>query len=107
MNWKKAGGYAVASDCGQYFINWAHVMGALVFSAVAGSTIAPLLQVVAQRRLPPGRIGLLFALEPVFALAFALTLGAERFAVRWWTGAALILSAVVLVEWRAAASARS
>ncbi len=39
MNWKKAGGYAVASDCGQYFINWAHVMGALVFSAVAGSTI--------------------------------------------------------------------
>ena len=77
------------------------------YLAVAGSTIAPLLQVIAQRRLPPGRIGLLFALEPVFALAFALTLGAERFAVRWWAGAALILTAVVLVEWRAAASARS
>lgn len=75
------------------------------YLAVAGSTIAPLLQVLAQRRLPPGRVGLLFALEPVFALVFALTLGAERFEARWWAGAGLILGAVVLVEWRAAASA--
>jgi len=80
--------------------------GRFGYLAIAGSTIAPLLQVLAQRRLSPGRIGLLFALEPVFALVFALTLGAERFAAQWWLGAALILSAVVLVEWRAAASAR-
>ncbi len=72
------------------------------YLAVAGSSVAPLLQVQAQRRLPPGRVGLLFALEPVFALLVALTLGAERFAPRWWAGAALILVAVVLVEWRAA-----
>lgn len=76
------------------------------YLALAGSALAPLLQVLAQRRLPPGRVGLLFALEPVFALAFAITLGAERFEARWWLGATLILSAVVLVEWRAAASAR-
>lgn len=76
------------------------------YLAVAGSTLAPLLQVLAQRRLPPGRVGLLFALEPVFALAYALTLGAERFEARWWAGAGLILFAVVLVEWRAAVSAR-
>lgn len=75
------------------------------YLAIAGSTLAPLLQVLAQRRLPPGRIGLLFALEPVFALLFALTIGAERFEPRWWLGAGLILSAVVRVEWRAAASA--
>ena len=62
--------------------------------------MAPLLQVVAQRTLPPGRIGLLFALEPVFALGFAISVGGERFVPRWWIGAALILSAVVLVEWR-------
>jgi drug/metabolite transporter (DMT)-like permease len=80
--------------------------GRFAYLAVAGSTLAPLLQVLAQRRLPPGRIGLLFALEPVFALVFALTLGAERFEARWWAGAGLILFAVVLVEWRAAASAR-
>jgi drug/metabolite transporter (DMT)-like permease len=80
--------------------------GRFAYLAVAGSTIAPLLQVLAQRRLSPGRVGLLFALEPVFALVFALTLGAERFAVRWWSGAGLILIAVVMVEWRAASSAR-
>lgn len=69
---------------------------------VAGSMIAPLLQVLAQRSLPPGRIGLLFALEPVFALMFAVTVGDERFAWRWWTGALLILVALLLVEGDAA-----
>jgi len=73
---------------------------------VAGSMIAPLLQVLAQRSLPPGRIGLLFALEPVFALMFAATVGAERFEWRWWFGALLILTALLLVEGAAAARER-
>jgi drug/metabolite transporter (DMT)-like permease len=67
---------------------------------LAGSTLAPLLQVYAQRTLTAGRMGLLFALEPVFALVFAVTLGAERFEPRWWWGAGLILAAVVMVEWK-------
>jgi drug/metabolite transporter (DMT)-like permease len=71
-----------------------------VYLAVAGSTLAPLLQVYAQRTLSAGRVGLLFALEPVFALLFALTLGGEHFDLRWWAGAALILTAVVRVESR-------
>ena len=74
---------------------------------VAGSTIAPLLQVVAQRTLPAGRMGLLFALEPVFALVFAVTLGAERFEPRWWLGAGLIHAAVVMVEWNPAMPERA
>ena len=74
----------------------------LGYLVVCGSVAAPLLQVLAQRRLPPGRVGLLFALEPVFALAFAITVGGERFVGRWWAGSALILVAVVMVEWRAA-----
>ncbi|MCE9626795.1 MAG: DMT family transporter [Candidatus Eisenbacteria bacterium] len=72
------------------------------YLAVAGSSLAPVFQVFAQQTLPAGRVALLFALEPVFALVFALTLGGERFVMRWWLGAALILVAVVLVEWRAA-----
>jgi drug/metabolite transporter (DMT)-like permease len=80
--------------------NWAQ----FGYIALAGSAVAPWLQVRAQRRLPAGRVGLLFALEPVFALVFALTLGGERFEPRWWAGAALILSGVVLVEWRALAA---
>lgn len=76
------------------------------YLAVAGSAIAPLLQVSAQRHVPAARIGLLLALEPVFALVFALTLGGERFVPRWWAGAALILIAVAAVEWRAASTTR-
>ncbi len=72
----------------------------LGYLAVAGSMVAPWLQIFAQRHLPPGRIGLLFALEPMFALLFAVGLGAERYAGPWWLGAALILAAVLLVESR-------
>ena len=78
--------------------NWVR----FAYLAIPASVIAPLLQVAAQRTLPPGRVGLLFALEPVFGLLFAIGLGGEHFAPRWWLGAALILVAVVLVEARAA-----
>jgi len=70
----------------------------LAYLAVAGSTIAPFLQMIAQRTLPAGRIGLLFALEPVFALFFAITFGHEHFAGPWWLGATLILAGVIGVE---------
>lgn len=80
----------------------------LSYLVIAGSMIAPLLQVSAQRTLPAGRVGLLFTLEPVFALLFAVTLGAESFAPRWWLGALLILAAVVWVEgWAAPARTSS
>ena len=74
------------------------------YLVAAGSILAPLLQISAQRLLPAGRIALLFALEPVFAVAFALTLGGENFSARWWLGAALIIAGVVRVEWSAAVS---
>jgi drug/metabolite transporter (DMT)-like permease len=77
---------------------WARI----AYLVACGSVAAPLLQVVAQQTLSPGRVGLLFALEPVFALGFALAVGGERFVPRWWAGAALILAAVVMVEWREA-----
>ena len=64
--------------------------------------MAPLLQVIAQRTLAAGRVALLFALEPVFALLFALGPGGERFGPAWWAGAALILIGVVRVEGRSA-----
>jgi drug/metabolite transporter (DMT)-like permease len=82
---------------------WARV-GYLV---LAGSVMAPALQVFAQRRLSAGRIGLLFALEPVFGLVFAVSLGGERYVARWWLGAALILSAVLLVEGHASRRGRA
>ena len=74
----------------------------LAYLAIAGTVAAPLLQVLAQRDLPAGRTALLFALEPVFALLFAVTFGGERFGMRWGIGALLILTGVARVEWRAA-----
>jgi drug/metabolite transporter (DMT)-like permease len=70
----------------------------LGYLVLAGAVAAPLLQVIAQASLPPGRIALLFALEPVFALIFAVLVGGESFMIRWWVGAALILAAVLIVE---------
>jgi drug/metabolite transporter (DMT)-like permease len=78
-------------------IGWAR-LGYLV---LAGTVVAPMLQIIAQRTLPAGRIGLWSALEPVFALLFALFFGGEHFPMRWWVGAALILFAVSWVESRA------
>lgn len=80
--------------------------GRFGYLALAGSLAAPLLTLVAQRSLPPARIGLLLGLEPVFATMFAVTFGGEQFFGRWWWGAALILFAVALVEWRARAESR-
>jgi len=51
-----------------------------LYLALAGSTVAPLLQVAA-------------------------TIGGERFVLRWWIGAGLILAAVVIAERGAAAEA--
>jgi drug/metabolite transporter (DMT)-like permease len=77
------------------------------YLAIAGSVLAPLLQLRALQTLPPGRVGLLLALEPVFALIFAVTIGGERFVARWWIGAALILVAVLAVERRSSREASS
>jgi drug/metabolite transporter (DMT)-like permease len=76
----------------------------LAYLVIAGTVLAPLLQIAAQRVLAAGRVALLFALEPVFALGFAFGLGGERFGLRWCVGAALILAGVLRVEWRAARS---
>jgi drug/metabolite transporter (DMT)-like permease len=73
---------------------WARI----AYLALAATMVAPLLQVRAQRVLPAGRIGMLFALEPVFGLLFALGFGGERFGWRWWLGAVLIVCAVLWVE---------
>lgn len=74
------------------------------YLVVAGTCIAPFLQVFAQGILPAGRVAMLFALEPVFGLLFALSFGGERFDARWWIGAGLIVCAVTWVEWRAASN---
>jgi drug/metabolite transporter (DMT)-like permease len=77
-------------------IGWAR----LGYLLLPGTVVAPTLLIYAQRTIPPGRIGLWSALEPVFALLFALAFGGEHFGVRWYLGATLIIFAVTWVESR-------
>jgi drug/metabolite transporter (DMT)-like permease len=76
----------------------------VLYLALGATVLAPLLQVSAQRTLSAGRVALLFALEPLFALGFAVSFGGEHFATRWWFGAALILCAVLVAELNAPAA---
>ena len=94
----RAAGHAAALDAATWW--------RFAYLALPASLLAPLLQILAQRALPAGRIALLFALEPVFALLFAVTLGGERYAWPWWLGAALILCGVLRVEAPALSDAR-
>lgn len=70
--------------------------------ATAGALLA---QVHLQRFTAPARVGLILALEPVFAAWFAWLLLGERLAPSGWAGGALVLAGVVLAELDTARSA--
>ena len=71
---------------------------ALLLTSVFATAVAFALQTWAQRFTTPSRTALIFALEPVFALVFAVVFGGERLT---WAGAAggtAILVAILVVE---------
>ncbi|TFH64796.1 MAG: EamA/RhaT family transporter, partial [Candidatus Zixiibacteriota bacterium] len=56
------------------------------------------LQLIAQKVVPPIRVSLILALEPVFAALFAWTLGGETFILRRALGGSLIFVAMILSD---------
>ncbi len=70
---------------------------AVVFTGVGATALALLCMVWAQRTVPPTRAALLLLLEPVFAAVLGYMVG-ERLGGRGFVGAALILVAVLAVE---------
>lgn len=70
---------------------------ALLFTGLAVSGGAFILQVWAQTVIGPSRTAIVLALEPVFAVAFAAWLLDERFTTRGWIGSILILGAIYAV----------
>jgi drug/metabolite transporter (DMT)-like permease len=74
------------------------VIFAIVVTGVFATALAFALQAWAQQRTTATRTALLFALEPVFALATAVALASERFTGSAITGCCLILAGIVLVE---------
>ncbi|MCP4580862.1 MAG: DMT family transporter [candidate division Zixibacteria bacterium] len=68
----------------------------MLFLAIFPSLTAFAIQLVAQKYTPPIRVSLILALEPVFAVLFAWTLGNEHFEVNKAIGALLIFAALII-----------
>ena len=74
------------------------VLLALVLTSVFATALAFALYTWAQKYTTATRTALIFALEPVFALATAVILGGESLSARGVAGAALILGGILVVE---------
>jgi drug/metabolite transporter (DMT)-like permease len=72
--------------------------GVVVFMAVVGTAVTFFLQTWAQARMSATRVGVLIALEPVFALLFSVVMGREAFTWRAGVGMFLILAGMLTVE---------
>ncbi len=75
-----------------------YVIFAIVLTAVFATAMAFALQTWGQQYTTPTRTALIFALEPVFALATAVIAGGERLTALGFLGGALILAGILAVE---------
>jgi drug/metabolite transporter (DMT)-like permease len=82
------------------------VWGALLVTGVFASALAFLVQTWAQRRTSATRTALAFAMEPVFAALFGITLAGDRLGALGWTGCAAIMVGILLAEPAAADALR-
>ncbi|MBU2624308.1 MAG: DMT family transporter, partial [candidate division Zixibacteria bacterium] len=69
---------------------------AVLFLALLPTLSAFVIQMVAQKIVPPVRVSLIFALEPVFAALFAWTVGGEEFSTYRAIGGLLIVAAMIV-----------
>lgn len=76
----------------------ASAFGYVAFLALLPTLSAFVLQLIAQKIVPPIRVSLILALEPVFAALFAWTLGGEEFILRRALGGSLIFVAMLLSD---------
>jgi len=72
--------------------------GIIILLAVFPTLTAYFIQMHAQKESEPFKVGLIFTLEPVFAAAFAWTLGGEEFFWVKAAGGSLIVSGMILGE---------
>jgi drug/metabolite transporter (DMT)-like permease len=70
----------------------------VLYLAVIASAMTMVLQTWAQAHIEPSRAAVIMAMEPVWAAAFAVTLGGERITLRMILGGLTIVTAMYLVE---------
>jgi drug/metabolite transporter (DMT)-like permease len=84
---------------------WSHsVVFAIILTAVFATALAFALQTWGQQYTTATRTALIFALEPVVALATAVLVGGEALTIYATVGGALILAGILAVELKPAAS---
>jgi drug/metabolite transporter (DMT)-like permease len=76
----------------------ATVWSALVVTSLVASALGFLVQSYAQQHAAPARTALILAAEPAFAGLFGYLLQDERLSPAAWTGAALIMAAILAVD---------
>jgi drug/metabolite transporter (DMT)-like permease len=94
-----AGFLAIAGALGE--LSWPHgwtVWGALVVTGLFASAFAFLAQTWAQRRVTATRTALAFALEPVWAALFGVTLAGDHLAATGWIGCVVIFAGILVAE---------
>src|SRR5438105_14234954 len=91
----------------QHFSGAPRLWGALLYLALFATLLAFGIQTWAQKILPPVRVALISALEPVFAALWAAVLIGERLTGHELAGGALIVFGVAVGEAGAALRARS
>jgi drug/metabolite transporter (DMT)-like permease len=74
------------------------VWSALLVTGIFASALAFLIQTWAQRRATATRVAVIFAMEPVFAALFGITLAGDRLGVWGWVGCAVIMGGIALAE---------
>jgi drug/metabolite transporter (DMT)-like permease len=74
------------------------VWSALIVTSLVASALGFFVQTYAQRHAPPTRTALILASEPAFAGLFGWLVGGEHLSALAWSGAALIMAAILAVE---------
>jgi drug/metabolite transporter (DMT)-like permease len=83
------------------------MLAQIIYLAAFPTVLTSFLQAKAQRVVPAHLAALIFVLEPVFAAVFAYLLLGERLGAAELTGAALVLVAMTMSQWRMSKSRRA
>src|SRR5699024_5079486 len=81
-----------------HFPQTAQIWGAVLFLSVFCTGVAFVLQPVAQQYTTASHVGVIFALEPVFAAIVAFFFAGEVLSARAYFGAFLMLASIFIME---------
>jgi drug/metabolite transporter (DMT)-like permease len=74
------------------------IWAVIVITAVLASAVGLLLQIWAQRVIPPARAAVIYTMESPFAAVFGIAMLGEHLTGRGWVGAVLILGGMLVAE---------